>query len=224
MGHYLHRLPIRPAESEPRARSKAGPPLRLRAVVAALALFAISSLAAMALGRMSATLQGDVPPGWPASGCLSASVAPWRGALSGQVIVGQASLCIADSGLRGMLDLEHLEPMALYVEWIAYFENPSLCSFGPLLYQVQHFNRPCTLADLGGPAPHGMVPSAADAAADAQGFLHVDGRAREISLAPQAQAWLLVSRPSWSPIAQQTDRVGQDDTSEPIARAVFDLP
>src|ERR1700736_6095625 len=103
MGHYLHQLPIRPAESERGARSSAGPPLRLRAVVAALALFAISSLAATALGRMGATLHGDVLPGWPESGCLRATVTPWRGTLSGQVIVGQASLCVGDSGTHATL-------------------------------------------------------------------------------------------------------------------------
>ena len=220
MGHYLHRLPIRATEPARKSPSSAGPLIRSRPLVAALVLLAISSLAAMALERMGASLHDAVPPGWPASGCLGASMAP----MGAQVAVGQASLCMADGGLDGSLDLENLEPTAQYVEWIAYFESPSLCSFGALVYQVYNFDRPCTLADLYGSQPHGVVQSVAATAADAQGILHSGGRLREINLTPHAQTWLLVSRPSWSPVQQPTYRPVQDNTREPVARAVFDVP
>jgi hypothetical protein len=182
-----------------------------------LALFAVSSLAALAVERMGARLRSDAPAGWPASGCLSASVAP----LGAQVVGGQASLCIADGGVQRTLDLERLAPGERYVEWIAYFESPSLCSFGALLYQVSNFNQPCTLVDLDGPQPHGVARDVSETAADTQGIVHVAGPIGEVNLAPRAQAWLLVAPPGWSPHPHPQPF---DGALQPLARAVFDLP
>jgi hypothetical protein len=194
------------------------------AVGGALVILATSCLAALALQRMGASVHGDVPPGWPVNGCLSASVAPWRGPLGQQVVVGQASLCMTDSGLHATLDVAHLDPTARYTAWVAYFESPSLCSGGALMYQIRNFNRPCTLIDLAGAQPQGILRAVAETAADAQGSLHVDGPIREIGLRPHAQAWLLVSRPAWSPVPPPTNSKTHDNPSEPIAHAVFDLP
>jgi hypothetical protein len=217
---YLHRLPIRSARTEPEARSRKSRPLRPGSVVAALAILAISSLTAMALQHTGSSLHGDAPPRWPASGCLSASVEP----LGGRAAAGQGSLCVVDGEMHGTLDVEHLEPKARYVEWIAYFESPSLCSAGALQYQVQHFTRPCTLIDLDGPQPRGLLREVAATATDSQGVLHLDDPVRRIDLASRAQAWLLLSRASPSPSPYPTHRVFRDDTSEPVARAVFDVP
>jgi hypothetical protein len=215
---YLHRLPIRPAEPVVRARPSAGPRIRLRALAAVLALFAVSSLAATALERMGASLH-SVPIGWPASGCLDASVAP----LGVNIVAGHTSLCMVDGGMRGTVDLEHMEPSARYAEWIAYFESPSLCSGGALIYQIPSFNQPCTLLDLGGSQPHGIAREVGEWAADARGDLHADGPIATIDMRPHAQAWLLVSPPAWSPLPHM-DGLAQGDTSNPIGRAGFDLP
>lgn len=194
--------------------------VRLRAVIVTFALLAVSGLAASVLERIGASLRADVPPGWSASGCLGSAVAP----MGVNIVVGQASLCIAEGGVQATLDAAHLAPTASYVEWIAYFESPSLCSFGALVYQIRNFNQPCTLIDLDGSQPHGIARKVADSAADAQGNVHVDGLIREIDLRRRAQAWLLISGPAWSPAAPGSNAPALTDSSEPIARAVFDLP
>jgi hypothetical protein len=218
--HYLHRLPIRSAPSETKPRSRKRRPIRPGSVIATLAIVAISSLAAVGLERIGTTLHGHAPPTWPASGCLSASVEP----LGAQAVAGQGSLCIADGQLHGTLDVEHLEPMARYVEWIAYFDSPSLCSAGALQYQVQHFSRPCTLVDLGGPQPRGLLRDVAATSTDSQGVLHLDNPVAEIELASRAQAWLLLGRASPSSAPHTTLRLFDDDASKPVGRAVVDVP
>jgi hypothetical protein len=183
------------------------------------ALLSFSSLGALALEQLGASVHGAPPPGWPASGCLAANAA----ALGKEAVVGQASLCLVDGGLHAALDLQHLEPRANYVEWIASFDRSSLCSFGPLMYQVSTFRQACTLADLDGPAPAGTLLAVAATVADAQGVLHVDSPVRGITLPPHAQAWLLVTRPAWTPAPRPNRPVG-DGTADPVARAVFEVP
>jgi hypothetical protein len=224
MGHYLHRLAIRPARPLPSKRPRAHSPIGLGLLVGALVLLATSSLAAAALGRMSANLRGDVPRGWPADGCLVAGMAPWSGNLSGPVVAGSASLCLADGALHSKLDLDHLEPKHRYAEWLAYFESPGLCSLGQLVYQINNFNRPCTFSDLEGLTPHGIVRKVADAIADIEGVILVDDPIHDIDLRPHAQAWLLLSPPTWSPIPQPSDSLVRNTAPSPLARAVFDVP
>jgi len=218
---YLHRLPARSPASERRARPRAHGLIRPGAAVAVLALLATSGLAALALERMAASLRGDLPTGWPANGCLDASVIQVS---SRQIVTGHGRLCLADSRMHGTLDLEHLQPTARYAEWIAYFESPSLCSAGALKYQIYNFNQPCGLIDLEGPQAHGVAHHVAESTADAQGDLHMEGLISEIDMRPHAQAWLVAARPGWSPTEDATNRIAQDDTHEAVGRAQFDLP
>jgi len=92
--------------------------------------------------------------------------------MGGLVVPGQASW----PGPRA-----HLRPLSRYVEWIAYFDSPNLCSFGPLTHQVPSFNRPCTLGDLDGPATLlGIARGLAEATTDTRGVPHLDGTASEM--------------------------------------------
>jgi hypothetical protein len=179
-----------------------------------------SQMQAIAIPALVVPAGAAAPPGWPASGCLSATVAP-----NDNQVVGQAGLCIAnDKSIRATLDLAHLAPNARYVEWIAYFENPSRCSFGDVDSAMHNFNEPCTLADLDGPTPRGIVHAMALPTADAGGVIHLDGPVRAINLAPQAQAWLLLGQSSWSPVPHPWYRLAENSTRKLIARASFDLP
>jgi hypothetical protein len=100
-----------------------------------------------------------VPGPWPEGGCLHASMAP----LADHAGHGQAAICTTADGLRGSLDLEQLEPMAPYVAWTAYFEQPGRYSLAAdLQFQVRGFHQPCTLADLDGPDPVRTVQAIGD--------------------------------------------------------------
>jgi hypothetical protein len=70
----------------------------------------------------------------------------------------------------------------------------------------------------------GLLRDVAATAADSEGILHLNNPVREIDLAPRAQAWLLPGRASSSPAPHPTQRLFRDDASEPVARAVFDVP
>ncbi|HLZ31194.1 MAG TPA: hypothetical protein VKV73_28070 [Chloroflexota bacterium] len=200
-------------------RPGAGPRVQLRALVTVLTLLAVSSAAATAVERMGASLH-YVPGGWPASGCLEASVVQ----LGAQLVTGHGSLCITDSAVRGTLDLAHLQPGARYREWIAYFESSGLCSGAPLKYQIPNFTHLCSLVDLEGVQPQGTARELAEWAADALGEFHADGPVGVIDLRPHAQVWLLVSRPAWSPSQHYPTGQAQDDTALPVGRAEFELP
>lgn len=187
--------------------------------MAGLALLAVSSLAAVAVERMGASLHVS-PAGWPASGCLEVTVVQ----LGAYHVNGRGSLCITDSAMQGTLDLQRLEPLARYAGWVAYFESPGVCSGAALMYQIYTFNEPCTLVDLEGPQPHGIARELGEWTADAQGDLHVDGPIPGIEMRSHAQAWLLLTRPAWSPVPPYPRGITPDEATRPVARAVFQLP
>jgi hypothetical protein len=197
--HYLRLLPIRRAEAEADGRSYARQPIRLAAVVGAIALLCISSVVPIAFVRLVANPQNDVLPGWPASGCLDSSLEP----LGAQVVVTQASLCSVDRTIRARVVLENLEPNARYIVWVAYFANRSL---------LEDQAKPVTV--------HGVV----ETRADARGVFHVDAPVRTISLAPHSYVWLIVAQPQWSPVSHPSYRSIDADTGRPEARAVFVVP
>jgi hypothetical protein len=188
-------------------------------VVATLALLSISSLAAMTLALWGANLQSDVPAGWPVSGCLNASAE----GLGADVVVGHASLCVADGRTHATVDLDNLEPNARYVEWVTYFADASLCDPGPLRSNTYTSNRPCALADVGQVAPR-IVHALARRMADGGGAFRVDGSVLGIEPAPHSYIWLLVAPPQWSPVAEPSYGLIQDNTVTPVARAAFDIP
>jgi hypothetical protein len=219
--HYLPLLPIRRAEAEANGGSKARQPIRLADIVAMLALLSISSVAALAFERLIAHPNNDVLPGWPAGGCLTASLEP----LSVEVMVTRASLCSADRTIRATLDLENLEPNARYIVWVVYFANWSLCDPGPLLSEIQTPRRLCTLADLEDHGEPVSVHAEVETTADAHGVFHVDKPVRAITtLAPHSYVWLIVAPPQWSPVPHPTYRSVDADTGSPVARAVFAVP
>jgi hypothetical protein len=182
-------------------------------------LLGVSSLAAVAVERMGASLHLS-PAGWPASGCLEVSVVQ----LGAYRVDGRGSLCITDSAMQGTLDLRHLEPLARFAGWVAYFESPGVCSGAPLMYQIATFNEPCTLVDLEGPQPHGIARELGEWPADAEGDLHLDAPMPGIEMRSHAQVWLLLTRPAWSPIPPYPRGITPDESTKPVARAVFQLP
>ena len=122
--------------------------------------------------------------------------------------------------------------MARYVAWIAYFEQPAVCSFAALQFQVPDFHQPCTMADLDGPDPKGTVQPIGQTVAGPYGAMHLDlplnGTA---DWQPRAQVWLLVGRPAptWtgtSPSATGHTSGVPDRVHSSLfeARAIFELP
>jgi hypothetical protein len=182
----------------------------------------MTSLVAVAFDSLVGRLPAGVPQGWPPQGCLRAPVPP----LSGETATGIASLCAAEDGLQGTLDLEQLEPSSAYVEWFAYFEQPSLCSLASLLFQINNFHRPCTLADLDGPQPKGIVRRLSSAVSDSAGSGHLHGIVRDIEVAPHSQGWLLVGQPAWQPGSESAAPTPMRNGTArgPAAFVVFDLP
>jgi hypothetical protein len=219
---YLARLPVRPVTPPVQTRARQRPALRLLGLLVLLPLLGGLVLAVGSLGHL---VSGPaLPIGRLAAGCLEAPVEP----LFLAVASGHASLCATDGRVYGSLDIEQLEPSGHYSALLAYFEHPGLCSWSALLYQVPHFTRPCTLADLDGPTPPGVLMHVGDAAASWAGGVHLDGFTEEIQLAPHAQAWLLLER--WP-----TPRPGPPGPSASFAsryvergalevRAIFDVP
>ncbi len=186
-----------------------------------LALLSITCVAAMAFARLGASLQNDVPPGWPASGCLIESAEP----LGAQVVIGRASLCSAADGIHGLVDLANLEPGARYIVWAEYMGNGRPCGLGPMFSQIQSSTPPpCALVDPEGHAAPVIVHAVAHRMADARGVFHVDEPVRAIKLTPHSKVWLMVAPPQWSPVPHPSYRLVEEDTSTPVARAVFDVP
>ena len=159
------------------------------------------------------------PPGWPASGCLVE-----HAVLKDRSVVGQAEICTAnDESIRASLDVEHLDPWTRHVAWFAYFKSPTLCGSHAIGAQADVQNGRCALADLDDPTPRGLVRSIGWTTADAEGVLHINAPVA-INLVPQSQVWLMLGQPSWSPVPHPAYRLIEDDVSQLIASAVFDVP
>jgi hypothetical protein len=178
-------------------------------------------MTAMAFARWGASLHNQVPPGWPASGCLDAAN---QERLAVQVVIRQASLCSADDGIHGVIDLDRLEPNARYIAWVVYQGNGRPYDLSPQFSPIQTSELACSPADLESHATPVIVRSLAQRMADGGGGFHVDEPLRSINLAPHSYVCLEVASPQWSPVPHPSYRLIDDDTTTASARAVFDLP
>ncbi len=220
---YLERLPVRPVTPHVQTRARRLQTIPLPGLLVLLALLGGLTLA---LGSLTNLVSGPaLPVGRLPTGCLEAPVEP----LGQTVATGHASLCATYGRVHGSLAIEQLEPSGHYSTRLAYFEHPGLCSFSALLYQVPHFTRPCTLADMDGPTPHGVLLHVSDAVASSAGGVHLDGFTKEIQLAPHAQAWLLLERwPTMWPGTPDISSVSASSRAQQPrvfeVRAIFDIP
>ena len=210
--HYLEHLPVSQAVRSPRPGApRPTVAARFRHLLGLLVLLAVASGAAVAFARLAGGQATGPPARWPQHGCLGAPVDP----LGRAAVTGQAQLCPSDGGTATTLDLEHLEPMARYGTWVAYFEQPSRCRFAALQLQVPTFHQPCTLADLAEPDPKGIVQLVGETLAGPYGATHVDELLYRPGWLRHAQVWLLVGRP---PTPTRVDPQLFE------ARAIFELP
>lgn len=216
MAVYLDRLPV-PHTPAPATQRPREPAIWHRRTLGLLGLIVSVCVAATVFGHLLANKDGTMrTPDVPA-GCLEAAVEP----LGRTAVAGRAALCVTETGTRGILDLEHLEPGGQYVEWLAYFDRPWACSMARVGASGRYVARPCTLSDLDGPDPPGALQRIGNFIAGANGAGHVEGFVRQTPLAAHAQVWLLVSRVS-SALVQQPD--AGVDVGVYEARAIFDLP
>src|SRR5438034_7617868 len=95
-------------------------------------LLAIVGGAATVFGYLLGNVDGSRRTAGVPARCFTAAVEP----VGGSAVFGRAALCVTETGTRGTLDLEHLEPGGGYVEWFAYFDRPWACSLATSALQV----------------------------------------------------------------------------------------
>jgi hypothetical protein len=151
--------------------SPRGPAIWRRRTLGLLGLMASVGIAATVFGHLLGNKDGTMRTAGVPAGCLAAAVEP----LGRAAVAGRGALCVAETGTRGILDLEHLEPGGQYVEWIAYFDRPWACSLARPALQAGGSVRPCTLSDLDGANPPGALHRMDKFVAGANGDVHVEG-------------------------------------------------
>jgi hypothetical protein len=174
-----------------------------------------------ALERLVTRGVDAVPGNWQSDRCLDATLEGL-----GPPVEGSAELCAATGGVRGSLDLVHLQPMAGYVAWLAYFPNPAACgSFAGLVQSGDTSERLCTFADLDTRETSASLQPIGAGHASAGGTMMLDGVAGETVLARHAQAWLLLEHlPSGWPGIPLAVAAGYGDPNAFEARALFRVP
>ena len=98
-------------------------------------------------------------------------------------IAGEATLCINDTGVRGSMVVEHLQPGDAYTVWFIYVDRPDLCVGGlnPPVCVDPDSNKPLVV--------FGRFDSAVGPTDGEEEF---EGRVRGLLLSRSSQVWLLM--------------------------------
>jgi len=103
---------------------------------------------------------------------------------------GMANLCINDNGMKAQYNVQNLVAGDAYTIWWVYFDDPSLCTHGPVPGSCGEADMAPSVA--GGGTPLGVFGRLGSAVAPRNGKVHITGTWGGMQPSSGAEVWLLM--------------------------------
>jgi hypothetical protein len=150
------------------------------AVELAITVATTAVMAAVMLGLGAAVAHPLAQPSdWPAASVRACQTVPVT-TVAESGVAGEAQMCVDLGGIQPTLAVRGLHAGETYTAWLAYFDRPSAC-----------FSTPCSLIDLRGDDPVGVMGRLDGAIAPSTGELELRATVRDLHPSPGAQVTLL---------------------------------